>query len=159
MISIIHYNWKQDDCENNAKKMNGMGRGGGTVSNRKNFWRTEQKKIRIVVVDDDHDMVDTLSTLLEVKGVEVIGKAYDGEEAYQQYVKLKPDVVLLDLDMPNYDGHYTIEKIKQEYPNARIIVISAYLDKHFEPNKVLAVFSKPYDVDKIVNKIKEITNS
>ena len=136
-----------------------MGRGEGTVSNSKNFGRAGQKKIRIVVADDDHDMVDTISILLEVKGVKVIGKAYDGEEAYQQYVKLKPDVVLLDLNMPNYDGHYAIEKITQEDPNAKIVVISAYLDKHFESNKVLAVFSKPYDVDEIVKKIKEITNS
>ena len=114
---------------------------------------------RIIIVDDDHDAVYTISILLEEKGIKVIGKAYDGEEAYQQYVKLKPDVVLLDLNMPNYDGHYAIEKITQEDPNAKIIVISAHLDKHFQANKISAVFSKPYDIDEIVNKIKEIVNS
>ena len=113
----------------------------------------------VIIADDDHDLVDTLSFLLEQKEVKVIGKAYDGEEAYQQYVKLKPDVILLDLNMPNYDGHYAIEKITQEDPNTKIIVISAYLDKHFESNKVLAVFSKPYDIDEIINKINEIANS
>jgi len=115
--------------------------------------------IKVIVVDDDHDAVNTISFLLEKKGITVIGKAYDGEEAFQQYVKLKPDVVLLDLSMPNYDGHYAIEKITQEDPNAKIIVTSAYLDKHFSSNKVSAIFSKPYDIDKIVNKIKEISNS
>ena len=115
--------------------------------------------VSIIIADDDRDLISTTSILLEQKGVKVIGEAYDGEEAYQQYIKLKPDVILLDLNMPNYDGHYAIEKIKQEDPSAKIIVISAYLDKHFESSRVSAVFSKPYDVDEIIKKIKEIANS
>ena len=71
----------------------------------------------------------------------------------------KPDVILLDLNMPNYDGHYAIEKIKQKDPNAKIIAISAYLDKSFQSNKVSAVFSKPYDVDELVEEIKKIASS
>jgi len=116
-------------------------------------------KIKVIVVDDDHDAVNTMSILLEEKGITVIGKAYDGEEASALYFTHKPDVILLDLMMANYDGHYAIEKIKQKDPSAKIIVISAYLDKHFESNKVSAVFSKPYDIDELVNKIKEIVNS
>ena len=136
-----------------------MGRGGGTVHNMENFSRTEQKKIRVIVADDDHDVVDTLSTLLEEKGIMVIGKAYDGEDASQQYFLHKPDVLLLDLMMENYDGHYAIEKITQEKPDAKIIVISAYLDRHFQANKVSAIFSKPVDIDVLVDKIKKIVNS
>ena len=136
-----------------------MGRGGGTVHNMENFRRTEQKKIRVIVADDDHDVVDTLSTLLEEKGIMVIGKAYDGEDASQQYFLHKPDVLLLDLMMENYDGHYAIEKITQEEPDAKIIVISAYLDRHFQANKVSAIFSKPVDIDVLVDKIKKIANS
>ncbi len=136
-----------------------MGRGGGTVHNMENFSRTEQKKIRVIVADDDHDVVDTLSTLLEEKGIMVIGKAYDGEDASQQYFLHKPDVLLLDLMMENYDGHYAIEKITQEEPDAKIIVISAYLDRHFEANRVSAIFSKPVDIDELVDKIKKIANS
>ena len=116
-------------------------------------------KIKVIVVDDDPDEVNLLSLLLEKKGITVIGKAYDGEEASVLYFTHKPDVILLDLKMPNYDGHYAIEKIKQKDPNAKIIVISAYLDKHFQAHKVSAIFSKPYDIDEIVNRIKEITNS
>ncbi len=116
-------------------------------------------KIKVIVVDDDHDAVDIISILLEKKGITVIEKAYDGEEASALYFTHKPDVILLDLMMANYDGHYAIEKIKQKDPSAKIIVISAHLDKHFQSNKVSAVFSKPYDIDEIVNKIKEITNS
>ena len=114
--------------------------------------------IKVVVVDDDPDVVNTISIQLEQRGIKVIGKAYDGEEASGLYFTHKPDLILLDLKMPNYDGHYAIEKITEKDPNAKIIVISAYLDKHFPSNKVSAVFSKPYDIDEIVNKIKEITS-
>ena len=139
--------------------MNALGRGGGTVHNMENFRRTEQKKIRVIIADDDHDVVDTVSTLVVEKGIMVIGKAYDGEDASQQYFLHKPDVLLLDLMMENYDGHYAIEKIKQEEPDAKIIVISAYLDRHFEANRVSAIFSKPVDIDELVDKIKKIANS
>ena len=115
--------------------------------------------IKAIVVDDDHDMVSTLTTLLEQKGIKVIAKGYDGEEAAQLFFLHKPDVIVLDLNMPNYDGHYAIEKIKQEDTNAKIIAISAYLDKSFQSNKVSAVFSKPYDVDELVEEIKKIASS
>lgn len=136
-----------------------MGRGGGTIHAVGNSRRTGQKKIRVIVADDDHDVVDSLSAMLEEKGIKVIGKAYDGEDASQQYFRHKPDLLLLDLNMPNYDGHYAIEKIKQEDTNAKIIAISAYLDKSFQPNKVSAVFSKPYDIDELVEEIKKIASS
>ena len=115
--------------------------------------------IKVIVVDDDPDVVNTISNQLEQRGIKVIGKAYDGEEASVLYFTHKPDLILLDLKMPNYDGHYAIEKITEKDPNAKIIVISAYLDRHFPSNKVSAVFSKPYEIDEIVDKIKEITNS
>ena len=75
-------------------------------------------KIKVIVVDDDPDVVNTISLQLEQRGITVIGKAYDGEEASVLYFTQKPDLILLDLKMPNYDGHYAIEKINQKhYPN------------------------------------------
>lgn len=124
-----------------------------------NSRRIGQKKIRVIVADDDHDVTDSLSVMLEERGIKVIGKAYDGQDASEQYFLYKPDVLLLDLMMPNYDGYYAIEKITQKDPDAKILVITAYLDKIFQFNKVSAVFSKPYDVDEIVNKIKKIASS
>jgi len=139
--------------------VNALGRGGGIIHTMGNSRRTGQKKIRVIVADDDHDVVDSLSVMLEEKGIKVIGKAYDGEDASEQYFLHKPDLLLLDLMMPNYDGHYAIEKITQKDPNAKILVITAYLDKSFQLNKVSAVFSKPYDMDELVEEIKKIANS
>jgi len=113
--------------------------------------------VSVIIADDDSDILDSLTTLLEERGIKVIGRAEDGEDASQLYFRLKPDVIILDLEMPNYDGHYAIEKIKQEDPNAKIIVISAYLDKSFPANSVFAVFSKPFDPDELTKKINEIT--
>ena len=115
--------------------------------------------ISAIVADDDPDMVEVISDHLESKGIKVIGKAYDGEEAAKLYKLHMPDIILIDMKMPNYDGHYAISKIKLEDPTAKIIVISAFLDKYFPAHKVSAVFSKPYDVDELTNKIKEITKS
>ena len=113
--------------------------------------------VRVIIADDESDIQDSLATLLEEKGIKVIGKANDGEAASQLYLRLKPDVIILDLKMPNYDGHYAIEKIKQEDPLAKIIVVSAYLDKSFPANSVSAVLSKPYEIDELTKKIYEIT--
>ena len=113
----------------------------------------------VIIADDEADAITTLSTLLEGKGMKVIGKAQDGEEAFQLYKELKPDVIFLDLKMPNYDGHYAIEKIKQHDSNAKIIVTSAYLDKSFSAGSVSAVFSKPYEIEEIIKKINEILKS
>ena len=113
--------------------------------------------VSVIIADDDPDIQDSLTTLLEERRIRVIARANDGEEASQLYLRLKPDVLILDLEMPNYDGHYAIEKIKQEDPLAKIIVVSAYLDKSFPANSVSAVLSKPYEIDELVKKINEIS--
>lgn len=113
----------------------------------------------VIVADDDHDVVISLTTLLEQKGFKVVATANDGEAASKMYSEHKPDVILLDLNMPNYDGHYAIEKIKQGDPNAKIVVLSAYLDKSFPTNSVTAVFSKPYEIEEVVSKLQEITSN
>lgn len=133
-----------------------MGQGGGSVSTRENFGRAG-KKIRIIVADDDRDVVDALSDLLEEKGIDVIGKAYDGEEASEQYFFHKPDVLLLDMSMPNYDGNYAIEKIKLKDPDAKIIVITAFLDRYFPGNNVSAVLSKAINSDELVERIRKLS--
>lgn len=110
--------------------------------------------VRVLVVDDEEDMVDSITQGLEIEGIDVVGKGYDGEQAFQLYEQLKPDVVLLDMMMPNYDGAYAVEKITIKYPDAKIIVVTAFMDYVFPVNKVVAIFSKPYNLDELVKKIK-----
>ena len=114
----------------------------------------EQDPIKAIVVDDEEDSLYSICQTLEIGGINVIGQGNDGEEAYQLYKKLKPDIVLLDMNMPNYDGGYALEKITQDYPDAKIIVVTAFTDYTFEKAKAAAVITKPYDFESFLDTIK-----
>jgi len=112
--------------------------------------------VRLVIVDDEKDSVDTLVTLFESEGMQVAGKGYDGEEAYQLYKKQKPDVLILDMKMPEFDGVYAIHKIKKEFPHAKIIVITGYMEYDEIELDCEKYFHKPYDFDKLLDTVKSI---
>ena len=80
-----------------------------------------------IVIDDDIDTVELFSEYLEIKGIRVVGKGYDGKEAVELYQKLKPDIVFLDIMMPHYDGFYAFEQIKNIDPDAKLIMVTADL--------------------------------
>ena len=109
---------------------------------------------KVIVIDDDHDAVRSLSTLLELKGVSVEGKGYDGKEAVELYKELRPDAVLLDMMMPEYDGKYAIKNLKKEDKDVKIVVLTAYKPNYeFEENEVAAIFEKPYKISEIIEAI------
>ena len=109
---------------------------------------------KVIVIDDDHDAVRSLSTLLEIKGVSVEGKGYDGKEAVELYKELRPDAVLLDMMMPEYDGKYAIKNLKKEDKDVKIVVLTAYKPNYeFEENEVAAIFEKPYKISEIIEAI------
>ena len=111
--------------------------------------------IQAIVVDDDEDSSESICQTLEIAGIDVVGKGYDGEQAYQLYKTLSPDIVILDMNMPNYDGGYALEKITQDYPDAKIIVVTAFTDYKFDKSKATAVFTKPYDFEPFIDTIKK----
>jgi len=85
--------------------------------------------IRILVADDQRVVRDGLRMLLGMlPGIEVIGTAVDGTDAVRQAVKAVPDVVLMDLHMPNCDGVEAIRRIVREQPSVRVVVLTAYSD-------------------------------
>ena len=114
------------------------------------------QEIKAVVVDDEEDTLDSICQTLEIGGINVVGKGHDGEEAYQLYKTLTPDVIILDMNMPNYDGGYALEKIKQDYPDAKIIVVTAFTDYTFERVKAAAIITKPYDFEPFLDTIKKV---
>ena len=78
-----------------------------------------------IVVDDDHDVVETFCEYLELKNVHVLGRGYNGKDAVELYLKFRPNVVFLDVMMPDYTGIYALEKIKQIDSDAKIIMTTA----------------------------------
>jgi DNA-binding NarL/FixJ family response regulator len=85
--------------------------------------------LRVLVADDQKVVRDGLSLLLGLlPGIEVTGTAVDGADAVRQAAALAPDVVLMDLSMPNGDGVEATRAIVQRQPQIRVVVLTAYSD-------------------------------
>jgi DNA-binding NarL/FixJ family response regulator len=84
-------------------------------------------KVRILAVDDHPLIRGGLSAFLGTEvGMEVVAEASNGEEAIERYREFRPDVVLMDLSMPVMDGLAATRAILDEFPDARIIVLTTY---------------------------------
>lgn len=80
---------------------------------------------RVLVVDDAAFMRMTIKRMLEANGHSMAGEAADGIEAVEKYKMVKPDVVLLDITMPEMNGVDALKHIKEIDPAAKIIICSA----------------------------------
>ena len=80
---------------------------------------------KILVVDDAVFMRMTLRMMLERNGFNVVGEAEDGEMAIEKYKELKPDIVTMDITMPDMDGLEALEKIIEYDSKATVVMISA----------------------------------
>jgi len=116
--------------------------------------------VSVIVVDDEKDVSEVLCEFLRIKGIEVLGRGRDGQQAIELYQKLNPDIVLMDLVMPNYDGFHGVRKIREYDPDSKIMIISAslthsYVQQLVEMN-VNSISLKPYDLNKIIDLINKI---
>lgn len=83
--------------------------------------------IRVLIVDDHPVVREGLEAMLSTqRDFHVVGEAADGEQALKLYRELKPDVVLMDLEMPRVDGPEGTRRIRAEDSNARVLVLTAY---------------------------------
>ena len=85
--------------------------------------------VRVLVADDQKVVRDGLSLLIGMlPGVEVVGTAVDGTDAVRQAAACAPDVVLMDLSMPNCDGVEATRQIADRQPDVRVVVLTAFAD-------------------------------
>ncbi|MBX6341317.1 MAG: response regulator transcription factor, partial [Thermomicrobiaceae bacterium] len=83
--------------------------------------------IRILVVDDHPVVREGLVAILDAQpDMAVVGEAADGHEAVRAYRAERPDVVLMDLAMPGFDGVQAIQAIREFDPEAKVVVLTAY---------------------------------
>ena len=116
--------------------------------------------VSVIVVDDENDVSEVLCEFLKIKGIEVLGRGTNGQQAVDLYKKLNPDIVLMDLVMPNYDGFHGVKKIREFDPDSKIMIISAslthsYVQKLIDMN-VNSISLKPYDLNNIIDIIDKV---
>ena len=116
--------------------------------------------VSTILVDDDPDILERLADILEMLEIKVLGIGANGKEAFELYQKHRPDIVLCDVDMPNYDGIYAIKHIREFDSSSKIMMITADLseetERAFLEYEVNAVIYKPFDTKKIISVINRI---
>jgi DNA-binding NarL/FixJ family response regulator len=91
---------------------------------------TENEKIRIMLADDHPLFIEGLSMMLRREpDFELCGIANNGREVLDMLPTTKPDLILLDINMPKMNGLETIKYIRQSYPNVKIVMLSGYFDE------------------------------
>ncbi len=90
---------------------------------------SEPKVIRVMIVDDHAVVRGGLSKFLQVhKDLELVGEAENGKEAIRLAEQLRPDVVLMDLKMPEMDGVAATRELRQRHPNTRVLVLTSFAE-------------------------------
>jgi two-component system, NarL family, response regulator LiaR len=85
--------------------------------------------IRVLLVDDHAVVREGLRAFLDLQdGIEVAGEAEDGRAALAEAARLRPDVILMDLVMPELDGIGAMRSLREQLPTARVIVLTSFLD-------------------------------
>ena len=96
-----------------------------------------EKKIKILLVDDQTELARELKSILETdESLQVVGAAYDGSDALQKMPQLQPDVVLMDIRMPHMNGVVATQRIKSEYPDVKVVILTTFDDSDYILNAI-----------------------
>ncbi len=117
--------------------------------------------INVIIADDIPILRSGLKAVLsQDSGIHVIGEASNGKEAYELCIRMHPDVVLMDMRMPEYDGGYGIRKIKDNFEDIKVLVLTTFDDKETVDKAVSSgadgYILKEMDNEKIINSIKAV---
>ncbi|GAA0724382.1 response regulator [Clostridium malenominatum] len=115
---------------------------------------------KVLIVDDAAFMRMMIKDILEKNGYEVIGEANNGIKAVELYKKERPDVVTMDITMPDMDGIQAVKEIKAMDPSAKIVMCSAMGQQTMVMDAIKAgakdFIVKPFQADRVLEAIKKV---
>jgi len=113
-----------------------------------------------IVIDDDPITAKMISEFLELKKIQVLGIGYNRKDAVALYQKFNPDVVFLDVQMPNNDGFYGFKELKKLNPNATVIMltndITSDLEDKLQELGASVVIYKSLDMKHFIEKVEHV---
>ena len=113
--------------------------------------------VNVIVIDDDVDVRDLFVELLKMNEINIVGIGSNGKDALELYKLHNPDIVFIDYIMPEYDGLYGAEKIKEFDPHAKIVLVSgSYFEKGKLDNLVNTILKKPIEINDVVSTINKM---
>ncbi|WJH33277.1 response regulator [Paenibacillus aurantius] len=114
---------------------------------------------RILVVDDAAFMRMMIRDILTKNGYDVVGEANDGAQAIEKFKEVKPDLITMDITMPEMDGIAALKEIKKLDPNAKVIMCSAMGQQAMVIDAIQAgakdFIVKPFQADRVIEAIKK----
>lgn len=114
---------------------------------------------KILIVDDAAFMRMMIKDILTKNGFDVVGEAADGAQAVEKYKETTPDLVTMDITMPEMDGIAALKAIKQINPNAKIIMCSAMGQQAMVIDAIQAgakdFIVKPFQADRVIEAISK----
>lgn len=115
---------------------------------------------KVLIVDDAAFMRMMIKDILTKNGFEVVGEAADGREAVEKYKELSPDLVTMDITMPEMDGVSALKEIKQINANAKVIMCSAMGQQAMVIDAIQAgakdFIVKPFQADRVIDAIQKV---
>ena len=118
---------------------------------------------KIMIVDDAAFMRTLLKNILFPKGYEIAGEADNGAVAVDKYKELKPDLVTMDIVMPNVNGIDALKQIKEFDPNAKVIMCTAVGQENMVRAAIMSgakgYIVKPFQAPKVLEEVQKVLGS
>jgi DNA-binding NarL/FixJ family response regulator len=119
--------------------------------------------IRVMIADDHQVLRDSLKLFLEKNGCDVVGEAGTGEEALALATKVRPQVLIMDLEMPGVGGLAVTHRIAKLSPTPRVLILSAYSDEDYVIEALTRAGAAGYllksdGIDELLNAVRAINS-
>lgn len=107
-----------------------------------------------VIVDDEKDIAEIISEIIEIHNIKVVGLGYNGNHAIRLVNEKKPDIVFLDVKMEEKDGIEALKEIKTMSPTTKVIMVTGEetdeMKKKIQDNNADGVIFKPFEMEKFL---------